>query len=148
MKKQTGWLFILLIFSALLQVGCSEPAAAAESGEVLSSTLEEFTLMTGIVDGRMAYVGMGGEIDGLVNPDLVVEPGSSVVITLLNGDGMQHDLVIPDLDFRTPLVSSKDDKIGVVFEVGEEQSGTFPYYCSVAGHRQAGMEGRLIVSQP
>jgi nitrite reductase (NO-forming) len=88
------------------------------------------------------------EVDGLENPDLVVEPGSSVVITLLNGDGMQHDLFIPDLNFRTPLVSSKDEKIGVVFEVSKGQSGTYPYYCSVAGHRQAVIEGKLIVSQP
>jgi nitrite reductase (NO-forming) len=96
----------------------------------------------------MVYVGVGGEIDSVVNPDLIVQPGSSVVITLLNGDGMQHDLVIPDFDFQTPLVNKKDDKVGVVFEVDADSSGTYPYFCSVAGHRQAGMEGKLFVSQP
>jgi nitrite reductase (NO-forming) len=148
MKKHTGWFFMLLLFSTLILSGCREQVAVAGSGEEGPLASTEIALITAIVDGRMVYVGVGGEIDGQVNPDLIVRPGSSVIITLLNGDGMQHDLIIPDLNFKTPMVHSKDDKVGVVFEVGEGISGTYPYFCSVAGHRQAGMEGRLIVSQP
>lgn len=148
MKKLYRKHYILLVFSILILSGCSERLVVASSGEGLSFPPVEFTLITNTVDGELVYVGAGGDIDGLVNPDLIVQPGSRVIITLLNGDGIQHNLTIPDFDFQAPLVSRRSDKVGVVFEVGDESSGNYPYFCSVPGHHQAGMEGRLVVNQP
>jgi len=39
------------------------------------------------------------------------------------------------------------DRGEIVFTVGKNQSGTYPYFCTVPGHRQAGMEGKLIVGE-
>ena len=88
-------------------------------------------------------MGVGGEIDGIVNPDLIVQKGDTVHAVLLNGDGLPHDLTFPDLDARTSMVAGKGQETDVTFVVSE--SGTFAYYCTVAGHRQAGQEGKLIV---
>jgi nitrite reductase (NO-forming) len=108
----------------------------------------EFTLQTGIVNGRMAFVGVGGEIDGVVNPDLTVQVNSAVHVIVINGDGMPHDLLVAGLGAQTPMVSGTGATTEVRFAVREDQVGTYNYYCTVAGHRQAGMEGELIVVAP
>lgn len=108
----------------------------------------EFTLKTVAEGGKLAYIGVGGEIDGLINPDLVVAPGEVVRVVLINGDGMPHDLFIPDRDVKSDYVVKIGDEIEFVFEVGDMQPGTYVYYCTVPGHRQAGQEGKLVVSIP
>src|SRR6516165_2096129 len=46
----------------------SPPAAAMAHGDMHAPTI--FTLRSGIAQGRMVYLGVGGEIDGKVNPML------------------------------------------------------------------------------
>ena len=38
----------------------------------------------------MVYIGVGGDIDGKVNPMLSVHEGETVQINLINGEGAQH----------------------------------------------------------
>lgn len=106
-----------------------------------------FTLETAAAKGKLLFVGVGGEIDGLVNPDLEVKGGATVQIELINGDGMQHDVSFPDFGVTSSPVFHKGDSTVISFVVGNDQSGVFAYFCTVPGHRQAGQEGRLIVSQ-
>lgn len=105
-----------------------------------------FTLTTGLVEGRMAFIGVGGELDGQANPTLQAEAGDVVEIVLVNGDNVQHNLVAPDFDARSEDVIRQDEQTSLVFEVGEE--GVYPYFCDIPGHRQAGMEGQLIIGEP
>src|SRR5262249_34859871 len=53
------------------QTSASPPAAAMARGDMHAPTI--FTLRSGIAQGRMVYLGVGGEIDGKVNPMLVVK---------------------------------------------------------------------------
>ncbi len=103
----------------------------------------DFTLKTDMVDGRMIFVGAGGEIDGLTNPDLVAGAGDTARVVLVNDDGIPHDFAIPELYVQTQLTADRDQSTFVVFEAGE--SGSYTYFCTVSGHRQMGMEGRFIV---
>jgi hypothetical protein len=63
-----------------------------------------FTLRSGIAQGRMVYIGVGGDIDGKVNPMLSVHEGETVQINLINGEGAQHDIVVDQYAARTNLV--------------------------------------------
>jgi nitrite reductase (NO-forming) len=108
----------------------------------------EFTLQTSAESGKLAYRGIGGEIDGIVNPDLGVYPGDVVRVILVNGDGMPHDLFLPDFNARTSYVAKIGEKTEIVFEVGDMVPGAYVYYCTVTGHRKAGQEGKLIVARP
>src|SRR6187200_512161 len=63
------------------QTSASPPAAAMAHGDMHAPTI--FTLRSGIAQGRMVYIGVGGEIDGKVNPMLV----ETVQINLINGEG-------------------------------------------------------------
>lgn len=150
--RRSEFLFTLLVLSALLIPGCrpqlAETTPAAGSSGSTSSDPMAFTLQTNVVEGRMVYVGVGGDIEGVVNPDLVVQPGVTLHVTLINGDGIPHDLSFPDFKAKTALLSSKGRTTEVGFDIQGNQTGTYAYFCTQPGHRQAGQEGRLIVTEP
>lgn len=106
-----------------------------------------FTLQTIAEGGKLLYIGVGGEIDGIVNPDLVVEPGAIVRIILINGDGMPHDFFLPDLDVKTGYVKSIGESTETAFETGNMKLGSYVYYCTLPGHRKAGQEGRFVINE-
>ena len=64
-------------------------------------------------------------------------------VTLINNDGVEHDVVFPDFGAGTDKVARKGASSVTVFRA--DKSGEFPYFCSLPGHRQAGMEGKLMV---
>jgi nitrite reductase (NO-forming) len=103
-----------------------------------------YTLRSGIAEGRIVYIGVGGSIDGKVNPVLTAAQGQVVQLTLINGEGAEHDIVFPDQNTRSPRVTGKGASTTIAFRA--DRSGDFTYFCSVPGHRQAGMEGQFLVT--
>ncbi|HYC24786.1 MAG TPA: copper-containing nitrite reductase [Roseiarcus sp.] len=130
----------------------SATAAAAEtmspakenamSGDMHAPTI--FTLKTGVADGRMVFVGVGGDINGAVNPLILVHEGETVQINLINGEGAEHDIVIDQYGVRSNRVIGKGASSAVTFTASK--TGEFAYFCSAPGHREAGMEGRIQVA--
>ena len=104
----------------------------------------KYTLRSGIADGRMVYIGVGGEIDGKANPVLTASEGQVVELTLINGEGAEHDITFPDQDARSPRVTGKGASTTIAFRA--TKSGDYIYYCSVPGHQLAGMQGQFIVT--
>jgi nitrite reductase (NO-forming) len=105
-----------------------------------------FRLRTALAEGKLAFVGMGGDIDGVVNPPLRVPDGAVVQVDLLNDDGIEHDVAFPDFEAATERVVQRGASSVTVFRA--DKVGAFAYFCSVPGHRPAGMEGQLIVGAP
>jgi nitrite reductase (NO-forming) len=124
------------------------PTAIVEDTPIAFQPDAEFSLKTIAGDGKLLYIGVGGDIDGIINPDLVVQPGAVVRIVLINGDGMVHDLFLSDFNAKTEYVKKISDQAEIVFEVGDRQPGSYVYYCTLPGHRKAGQEGKLIVTKP
>jgi nitrite reductase (NO-forming) len=104
----------------------------------------KYTLRSGIAEGRMVYIGVGGAIDGKVNPLLTAAEGQVVQVTLINGEGAEHDIVFPDQDTKSPRVTGKGASTTIAFRA--TKSGDFIYFCSVPGHQLAGMQGQFIVT--
>ena len=144
----------VMIFSAIIALflaGCTPKeeiiaiAPVEKQSESSVAVAVEFTLQTIAENGKLLYIGVGGEIDGIINPDLIVQQGEVVRIILVNGDGMVHDLFIPDLDQKTEYVRKIGDQAEIIFETGDLQPSSRVYYCTLPGHRKAGQEGNLIV---
>jgi nitrite reductase (NO-forming) len=114
---------------------------SADSGYLLDV---KYTLRSGIAEGRMVYIGVGGAIDGKVNPVLTAAEGQVVEFTLINGEGAEHDVVFPDQSARSPRVTGKGASTTIAFRA--DKTGDFIYFCSVPGHQQAGMQGQFIVT--
>ncbi|MCS3727341.1 copper-containing nitrite reductase [Bradyrhizobium betae] len=118
-----------------------QSATGADIGYVTDA---RYTLRSGIAEGRMVYIGVGGAIEGKVNPVLSASEGQVVQLTLINGEGAEHDIVFPDQDTKSPRVTGKGASTTIAFRASK--SGDFTYYCSVPGHRLAGMEGQFTVT--
>jgi nitrite reductase (NO-forming) len=130
--------------AAVTQVQAQAPAAPRMNMSAEHTMPDDtFTLVTGIADGRMVYIGRGGKINGQVNPTLVVGENDTVQITVVNGEGQRHDIVIPDFRTTSQFVTGKGASSTVVFKVGSR--GSFSYFCNVPGHMESGMEGRIEV---
>ena len=104
------------------------------------------TLRTNIGAKGMTFVGVGNGIDGVDNPTLQVAQGAVVQITLIDGDGAEHNIAVPDFHASSDHVLAKDASTVIVFRA--DKGGSFAYYCELPGHRQAGMEGKLVVGTP
>ena len=103
-----------------------------------------YTLRSGIAEGRMVYIGVGGTIDGQVNPILAAAENQIVQITLINGEGAEHDIVFPEQNARSPRITGRGASTSMAFRA--EKAGDFTYLCSVPGHELAGMRGQFVVT--
>jgi nitrite reductase (NO-forming) len=123
----------------------SAAAPQAKSGsDAVYLTDAKYTLRTGIAEGKMVFLGVGGSIDGKANPVLTAAEGQIVQLTLINGEGTEHDIVFPDQDTKSPRVNGKGASTTIVFRAAK--SGDFLYFCSVPGHQLAGMQGQFLVT--
>jgi nitrite reductase (NO-forming) len=105
-----------------------------------------YTLRSGIADGRMVFIGVGGTIDGQVNPLLSAAEGQVVQVTLINGEGAEHDVVFDGQGAAgsSPHIVGRGASTNIAFVAGK--AGDYAYFCSVPGHRLAGMEGQFLVT--
>ena len=123
--------------------------AAATAGPPTSSAYipsVRYTLRTGIAEGRMVFIGVGGTIDGQVNPVLSAAEGQGVQVTLFNGEGAEHDIVFADQEAtaRSPHITGKGSSTNIAFRAGK--AGDYIYFCSLPGHQLAGMQGQFLVT--
>lgn len=147
--KYTRYAFVGAI-SGMLVLAWSALAFGAQSN-MPSSQLSirpdvSFTLKTNVGAAGMNYIGVGGAIDGVVNPTLQVPLNAVVQITLIDGDGAEHDITVPQFGAVSDHVLAKGASAVIAFRASQE--GNFEYFCTLPGHRQAGMHGLITVGAP
>jgi nitrite reductase (NO-forming) len=138
----------LVLLATILLVPVAPRAAGPASTSPTMAMSHEmpnavFTLRTGIAQGKMVYIGKGGDIDGKINPTMKVHEGDIVQITLINGEGAEHDLALPEVRAASQRVTGPGASSTLMFHAND--IGTFQYFCTVAGHREAGMQGIINV---
>ncbi len=79
--------------------------------------------------------------DGTRNPVLKAQNGETVRITIVNGETMTHDIALEKLGIKSKVLVEKGSTTSIVFTA--LQSDT--YFCTIPGHRQAGMVGKFEV---
>ncbi|MDR5710477.1 MAG: cupredoxin domain-containing protein [Armatimonadota bacterium] len=99
----------------------SPAPSARPGGRLLPVELADFTFRPGVVRVRF---------------------GEPVNLKLRNTGYVPHDLYVPDLDSRAALAPGQEVVAGLL----ADRPGTFEFYCTVPGHREAGMRGVLVVS--
>jgi plastocyanin len=97
-----------------------------------------------------AASGSGGTLKLAANPtDIAYETTSlsskpgKVTIDFTNPSALEHDVAI-EQDGKE-IANSELIAEGKTSVTAELAPGTYTYYCTVPGHRQAGMEGTLVV---
>ena len=117
-------------------------ASIATAATAARGAVRQYQLETGIVNGKMVFI----DESGRANPVLRANVGDTVEIKLKSGEGAQHDIAIPELKVQSKKFDASTGPTTVRFTV--TQSGKFTYYCTIAGHRQIGMEGVFEVTGP
>jgi plastocyanin len=72
--------------------------------------------------------------------ELTVRAGEDVAMVLTATD-IEHDFTVDELDAHVSAEAGETAEGGL----RADKAGTYTYYCSVEGHREAGMEGTLTV---
>lgn len=135
MKSASKFLIICLLAVFVLSACGGKTPAEQGGGYVLTTALQ---------DGKLVFVGVGRDIAGVVNPTLKAAPGEEVTVTLINGEGAEHDIFFPDVDAKTERVNGQGKSTRVTF-TAPSRDGSFVYVDSVPGHAEAGMQGYLLV---
>ena len=132
---RTPWVRTLcaLILSAVVGAPTSVAAQAAADGAVD----REFTLEASMLGFR----GVGGDIDGVRNPVLRAAPGERVRITIVGVEVLPHDIALERMGVKSTEVVDVGDRASVTFVA----NGPDTYFCTIPGHRAAGMVGSLSV---
>lgn len=78
------------------------------------------------------------------DPDEITVTAGEDIAIVLSSEDLLHDFTIDDIDVHV----AADDGETAEGGLRAEEPGEFPYYCTVTGHREAGMEGTLVVEAP
>ncbi|GAB3331690.1 hypothetical protein GCM10027299_37570 [Larkinella ripae] len=79
--------------------------------------------------------------DGARNPTLKANKGDRVRIMITNGEVMTHDIALEKLKLKSKTILEKGASTSITFKADQNDT----YYCSVPGHRQAGMVGSFEI---
>lgn len=134
-------LLVLLIPLVLVVAACGDDddSTTATDGDHMSDGMSHAD-NSDVADGART-IRVGATSFAFDPPDIRAETGEDLAIEL-RSDDVEHDFTIDELDAH--VAAGADETSTGGFNTGEEP-GSYTYYCSVAGHREAGMEGELIV---
>ncbi len=148
MKKLSASLVLALAALTLVACGGSDNSTTSE-GEAAGGGAAETTEKAG---GEEKAGGGGSTVDLEADPngelaytttEATAEAGE-VTIDFKNPQALTHDVAIEDeageTVGQTELIGE-----GETSETVNLKPGTYKYYCTVPGHREAGMEGTLVV---
>ena len=145
MKTKLAMLFALLALAALGVAACGDDDDDEPADEPAATTTEE-TTDTGGGTGGGETVEVSADPSGQLafEQDSLTASAGEVTFQLTNDASVPHDLVIegPDGDLGATDQISGGDTAEVTVEL---EAGEYTFYCSVPGHREAGMEGPLAV---
>ena len=136
--KKLALLLALLALTAVGVAACGgDDDDEGDTAETTETTVESdggaSVSLTANPDGDLAY-----------EESTLSAPAGTVTIEFDNPASIGHDVVVEDQSAneitRTDVITGD-----TATAVGEFEAGDYTYYCSVDGHRDAGMEGTLTV---
>ena len=136
MKKFVTFIGVALVLAVII---------AACGGANTQIVSKEYVLTTELKDGKLIFLGVSDEINGISNPTLSAKPGETITVTLINGGEGEHDITFPEVKAHTEILNKKGQETSVTFEVPAVH-GEMEYYDSVGNHAELGMRGKLVVS--
>lgn len=133
MKSKRMALFVLAgVLVIALLAACSssslsgaKPAAGGGGGKSFNVTATEFAFAPNSFNGK---------------------PGDKLTFRIINKGTVEHTFVVQSPDGATELAKvSVQPGETKALEYTPQEAGTYPIVCDIAGHKESGMEGSLVV---
>jgi plastocyanin len=149
MKKLVVAFALVLASLALVACGSSSDDSSSTSAETApESQAESGTAKApeaeGDTSGSAAAVDIEAAEGLAFTTDSASAKAGKVTVNFTNSQPLTHDVAIEDSSGKTigktELIAEGSDSTAVNLKPGE-----YTFYCSVPGHREAGMEGTLTV---
>ena len=153
MRRSTTYFLALVAASSLALAACGDDDDTTSTDMPMSDSGMDGTMGDGMgPDGTMGHAESSPVADDArriavtarsfeFDPDeITVTAGEDVAIVLTSED-ILHDFTIDELDAHVAADAGETDEGGL----RADEPGRYTFYCAVAGHREAGMEGTLIV---
>lgn len=141
-------LFAALAVLVLVMAGCSKQDPPFTAEDQIPESMVEPAEGEGGEGGEGEGGGEGGgEVITFVAQNIkftdapATVPAGDVTFELVNEDAAPHDVTIEELDQTVVKLGKSGTATGDV----TLEPGSYTYYCSVPGHRGAGMEGEFTV---
>lgn len=154
MKKVASVLVLLLTSVALVACGSSSSSPSTSTSNSTTAATTPSESSTAAAPGAKSASSKGSQtLKVEANPNgqlnyvpskLTAKPGN-VTIDFTNPQGLSHDISVEDSSGKTIGKSELIAESSTSLSLSNLKSGTYHYYCSVPGHREAGMEGTLTV---
>jgi plastocyanin len=128
---------LIAAIATLALAGCGgdddTDSAASEEANTFATTTPDESFAVAADPSALAYT----------ETDLSV-PAGSITVDFENPASTPHDVVVEDAD-GNELMRTEEISESSATATAELEPGTYTFYCSVDGHRDAGMEGTLTV---
>src|ERR1043165_3960318 len=115
LMKLSFKLFSLLLMIAALISACGSASKSESTTNMTEGKTVEYSLITDMIDGQMAFIGVGGGIDGVKDPTLSANVGDTVKINLTSGDGVEHNIAFPDFNVTSDHVVGQGSNTTLTF---------------------------------
>lgn len=126
----------LLSMKTILKIGLSLALAVAFVIPLSARTVDA-TGGSGVKEIAVSSRGLAYDVS-----EIRVNVGDTVRVTYTNGGG-RHDWVVDEFEgAQTDVIRAGQSQ---TVEFVADRAGSFEFYCSVPGHRQAGMYGSFVV---
>lgn len=102
---------------------------------------EESATESSMMEAKVVEIAVENKGLKFIPAELKVKKGDKVKLTYKNTAGT-HNFVIDEFGVKTALLDAGQSE---TVEFSADKVGTYEYYCSVPGHRAAGMKGSLVV---
>lgn len=146
--KKVAVAFVLVLASLAL-VACGGSSSSSSSESTAAETTSESSAGAGEAEGGSAGSASALDIEtassGLAySSKTATAKAGKVTVDFTNGQAIPHDVAIESAEGevigQTETTAEGSDTTEV-----ELEPGTYKFFCTVPGHREAGMEGTLTV---
>jgi plastocyanin len=144
MKKAA--IALVLILAALGLAACGSSSSSDSSETTATEQTESSGGSEGKSAGSASAVSFEADPSGglAYTSDKATAKAGKVTIDFSNPQPLMHDVAIEDSSGKT-IAQTNTVAEGSDSTTADLKPGTYTYYCTVPGHREAGMEGTLVV---
>lgn len=125
---------VLLAISGIWMVGWSHVPSSIINDTADTTKIDHEYFLEATMLGYFAK-------DGTRNPTLKANKGNKIRITITNGEAMTHDISLEKLGIKSKTIFEKGSSTSITFVANNNDT----YFCTVPGHRAAGMIGKFEI---